>query len=166
MAVEESPGSRPIWSANGEGRYVRQVGGRGEYGYVKIRISPTPAGSGLLLNNEIASGAIPEAFIPAVEQGLREAVRRGVEGGFLVPDIRIDLVDGAYHDHDSSETAFRIAAAMAFRDAVHNAGTIPGTSGDDYGAGVTEPRRPRPAPRESAAALPEPDDRIDTDPER
>jgi hypothetical protein len=117
-----------------------------------------------LLNNQIASGAIPGAFIPAVEQGLREAVRRGVEGGFLVPDIRIDLVDGSYHDHDSSEAAFRIAAAMAFRDAVHNAGTNPGTSGDEYGSGVTEPRHPRPAPRESAVALPEPDDdRMDSD---
>jgi Elongation factor G, domain IV len=163
MAFDESPGSRTTWSANGEGRYVRHVGGRSEFGHVRIRISPSPPGSGLLLNNEIASGAIPRAFIPAVEEGLREAFRRGIEGGFLVPDIRIDLVDGSYHHSDSSEAAFRIAAAMAFRDAVHNSGTIPGTAGDDCGSVVTEPRHPRPAPRGSAVALPEPDDRIDTD---
>jgi hypothetical protein len=166
MAFEESTGSRPTWSANGEGRYVRQVGGRGEYGHVKIRISPSPPGSGLLLTNEITPGAIPNVFVPAVEQGLREAVRRGVDDRFLVPDIRIDLVDGSYHDEDSSEAAFRAAAAMAFRDAVHNAGSLPDPSGDDYGSAVTEPRHPRPAPRESAIALPEPDDGVDTDLER
>ena len=116
-----------------------------------------------MLNNEIASGAIPSVFIPAVEQGLREAGRRGIDGGFLVPDIRIDLVDGSYHDHDSSEAAFRIAAAMAFRDAVHNTGTIPDTTGDNYGSAVREPRHPRPAPPESAVAVPEPDDGVDTD---
>jgi len=163
MGFQESDRHPSTWSANGEGRYVRQVGGRGEYGHIKIRISPSPPGSGLLLNNEIASAAIPTAFIAAVEQGLKEAVRRGVDGGFLVPDIRIDLVDGSYHDQDSSEAAFRIAAAMAFRDAVRNAGTMPDASDDDYKSAVTEPRRPRPAPRDSAVALPEPDDGIETD---
>jgi translation elongation factor EF-G len=87
MAFEESRPPQPIWSAIGEGRHVGQVGGRGAYGYVKIRISPSPLGSGLLLNNEIGSEAIPTAFIPAVEQALSEAVRRGVHGGFLIPDF-------------------------------------------------------------------------------
>ena len=116
----------------------------------------------MLLNNDMVSGAIPKEFMPAVEQGLREAARRGIDGGFLVADIQIDLVDGSYHDVDSSELAFRNAAAMAFRDAVNNAGAIPDTSGDDASA-VREPRRPRPAPRDSAVAVPEPDDVLDTD---
>lgn len=154
------------WSGTGEGRYVRRFDGGDEYAHVKIRISPTPPGSGLSFNDETTSGAIPKTLIPAVEQGLREAARRGIEGGFLVSDIRIDLVDGSYHDVDSSETAFRIAAAMAFRDAINNAGSISDTSGDDPASPVTEPRRPRPAPRDTAVALPEPDQAHDGDPNR
>ncbi|HZF74058.1 MAG TPA: hypothetical protein VEZ51_11550, partial [Gemmatimonadaceae bacterium] len=142
MGSKEWPRRKPTWSANGEGRFARQVDGRGQYGHVKIRISSSPPGSGLLLNNDMVSGAIPKEFMPAVEQGLREAARRGIDGGFLVADIQIDLVDGSYHDVDSSELAFRNAAAMAFRDAVNNAGAIPDTSGDDASA-VREPRRPR-----------------------
>jgi len=157
MGSEERPGFRPAWSASGEGRYVRQVDGHRQYGHVKIQISPSPPGSGLLLNNEMMPGAIPNEFIPAVEQGLREAARRGIEGAFLVPDIQIDIVDGSYHDVDSSDVAFRSAAAMAFRDAVNNAGATPDTSGDDRSSAVREPRRPRPAPRDSAIALPEAD---------
>jgi|SRR5436189_3766150 len=162
MGSKEWPRRKPTWSANGEGRFARQVDGRGQYGHVKIRISSSPPGSGLLLNNDMVPGAIPKEFMPAVEQGLREAARRGIDGGFLVADIQIDLVDGSYHDVDSSELAFRNAAAMAFRDAVNNAGAIPDTSGDDASA-VREPRRPRPAPRDSAVAVPEPDDVLDTD---
>jgi len=163
MGLEEWRRFRPTWSGSGEGRYVRQVDGIGQYGHVRIRISPGPPGSGLLLNNEMMPGAIPTKFIPAVEQGLREAAKRGIDGGFLVADIQIDLVDGSYHDVDSSEVAFRNAAAMAFRDAVNNAGAIPDTSGDDQASAVMEPRRPRPAPKDSAVALPEPDDVVDTD---
>ena len=163
MGSEERPRFRPTWSASGEGRYVRQVGGVGQYGHVKIRISPSPPGSGLLIHNELVPGMIPKRFIPAVEEGLREAAKRGIDGGFLVADIQIDLVDGSYHDVDSSEVAFRNAAAMAFRDAVNNAGAIPDTTGGDEASAVREPRRPRPAPRDSAVAVPEPDDEIDTD---
>ena len=112
----------------------------------------------MLVKNETPSGAIPEAFIPAVERGLREAARRGIEDGFLIPDIHIDVVDGSYHDSDSSDAAFTAAAAMAFRDAVHNAGRRSDTSGDDGTSTVTEPRQPKPAPRTSAMALPEPQD--------
>jgi hypothetical protein len=107
-------------------------------------------------------GAIPKKFIPAVEEGLREAAKRGIDGGFLVADIQIDLVDGSYHDVDSSELAFRNAAAMAFRDAVNNAGAIPDALDDDRASPVTEPRHPKPAPRNSAVALPEPDDVVNT----
>lgn len=163
MGSEGWPRLSITWSASGEGRYVRQLDGRGEYGHVKIRISPSPPGSGLLLNSGTSPGPIPKEFIPAVEEGLREAARRGIDGGFLVPDIQIDLVDGSYDDVDSSERAFRIAAAMAFRDAVNNAGAIPDALGDDHASPVMEPRRPRPAPRDSAVALPEPDDAVDSD---
>jgi elongation factor G len=163
MGSEEWPRPNLRWSASGEGRYVRLFDGRGEYGHVKIRISPSPPGSGLSLNNGTTPGAIPKEFTPAVVEGLREAARRGIDGGFLVPDIQIDLVDGSYHEVDSSEKAFRIAAAMAFRDAVNNAGAIPDTFDDDHASAVTEPRPQRPAPRDSAAALPEPDDAVDSD---
>ena len=163
MGSDEWLRPRAAWSATGEGRYVRQSVGRGEYGHVKIRMSSGPPGSGLVLNDETAPGAIPQVFMPAVEEGLREAARRGIEGGFLVPDIRIDLVDGSYHDVDSSEEAFRIAAAMAFRNAVDDAGAIPDTPGDDRASAVREPRHPRPAPRNSSVALPEPDEAADRD---
>jgi len=146
------------WSATGKGRYVRQREGAGEYGHVRIRISPSSPGSGLLFKNEIAPGAIPNDFLPAVEQGLREAAKRGIEGGFLVEDIEIELLDGSYHDVDSTEIAFRVAAAMAFRDAVNNAGFISDTLGDDHASPVREPRDPRLTPRDSAVALPEPDE--------
>jgi elongation factor G len=75
-----------------------------------------------LFTHKTIPGAIPKKFIAAIEDGLREAARRGIAGGFLVEDIRIELVDGSYHDVDSSEMAFRLAAAMAFRDAVNNTG--------------------------------------------
>jgi len=140
--------------------------GAAEYGHVRIRISPSPPGSGLLFKNEITGGAIPKEFLPAVEQGLREAARRGIDGGFLVEDIQIDLVDGSYHDVDSSKEAFRIAAAMAFRDAINNAGFMSDTSGGDPASPVREPRRPRPVPRDSAVALPEPDDALNGDTDR
>lgn len=150
------------WSAIGEGRCARQSDGRGEYGHVKIRMSPGPPGSAFMLTNEMTPGAIPQEFLPAVEDGVREAARRGIDGGFLVADIRVDLVDGSYHDVDSSERAFGIAAAMAFRDAVNNAGAIPDASGDDDASAVREPRPPRPAPRNAGVALPEPDEAADT----
>jgi elongation factor G len=112
------------WSATGEGRYRGPFVGAGEYGHVIIRISPSPRGSGLLFKNEISGGAIPKEFIPPVEQGVREAATSGIEGGFLVEDIEIDLIDGSYHDVDSKKEAFRIAGAMAFRDAIQEAGFI------------------------------------------
>jgi hypothetical protein len=117
----------------------------------------------LLFKNEMTHDAIPKEFLPAVEQGLKEAARRGIAGGFLVADIEIELVDGSYHDVDSSDTAFRIAAAMAFRDAVNNVASTSDTLGDDHASPVREPRRPRPTPRDSAVALPEPDDVFDAE---
>lgn len=162
MTRETRPGFRHSWSAIGEGRYARQAGGAGQYGHVKIRISPSPPGAGVLISNVMRSDTIPAKFLPAVENGLREVARRGVDGGFLVEDIQIDLIDGSYHDTDSSDAAFWHAAAMAFRDAVNKAGAASDPSGDDDAA-VAEPRHPRPAPRTSAVALPEPDDMVRTD---
>jgi elongation factor G len=163
---QESVVPRSGWSATGEGRYVRQLDGAGEYGHVRIRVSPSPPGSGLLFKNGMTTGAIPKRFLPAVEQGLSEAAGLGIEAGFLVEDLEIALVGGSYHDVDSSEKAFRIAAAVAFRDAVDNAGFISDAFGDDHASPVTEPRRPRPAPRDSAIALPEPDEPLDGDNDR
>ena len=145
-------------SGAGEGRYVRRCDSGDEYGHVKIRLSPSPPGSGWLFIDDTVPGTIPKEFIPAVEEGLREAARRGIEGGFLVGDLRIELVDGSYHDVDSSTMAFKFAAAMAFRDAIDNAGTIPDTSEGEDVSGVREPRHPRPIPRDSAVAVPEPDE--------
>ena len=115
----------------------------------------------MLFDDDTIPGEIPKEFVPAVEEGLKEAARRGIDGGFLVADIRIELVGGSYHDVDSSEPAFRIAAAMAFRDAVNNVGSSADASGDDHVSPVTEPLHPRPGPRDSASALPEPDETVE-----
>jgi elongation factor G len=104
-------------SANGHGRCVRQMGGRGEYGHVKVRVHPGDPGSGLVFENKIIGEAIPTRFMAAVEQGLREAAMLGVPAGYRVDDARVELEDGSYHEVDSSETAFRLAATFAFQDA-------------------------------------------------
>lgn len=149
--------------ARGEGRYARQTGGTGQYAGVKIHIYPGQPGSGFVFENQIVGGAIPVEFISAIEQGLREAAAAGVPAGCSVEDVRVELVDGSYHDIDSSEAAFRLAATIAFQDAVKNAGPIVDTFDDDHASLVTEPRRPVPPPRDSAIALPEPDDSPEDD---
>ena len=161
MGSDESPRPRAAWSAIGEGRFAPPDGG--EYGHVKVRISPSPPGSGLVIQNETTTGAIPKAFLPAVEEGLMVAALPSIRRGFLVADIRIDLIGGSHHDVDSSDKAFMIAAVMAFRDAVNNAGAIADASGDDWASAVREPRHPRPTLRRSGVALPEPDEAGDTD---
>jgi elongation factor G len=147
--------------ANGEGRYARQTSGRGEYGHVRIRVYPGQPGSGFAFDNHIVGGAIPREFIPAIELGLREAASAGVPDGCPVEDVRIEVKDGSYHDIDSSEAAFKVAAIMAFQDAVRNAGPVVDRFDDDTGSPVRQPRHPVPAPRDSAVALPEPDDTVD-----
>ena len=116
-----------------------------------------------MFENQLIEGAIPKEFIAAVEQGLRETATEGVPTGSRVEDVRVELVDGSYHDVDSSETAFRFAAAIAFQDAVENAGPIVDMFDDDLESFVTEPRPPVPTPRDSAIALPEPDDFTEDD---
>jgi elongation factor G len=103
-----------------EGRFVRQTGGRGQYGHAVIDLEPAP-GEGFDFVNKIKGGAIPSEFIPAVEQGVEEALETGVKAGYPMVDVRVTLVDGSYHDVDSSEMAFKIAGSMALQEAARRA---------------------------------------------
>jgi elongation factor G len=107
--------------AEGEGRYIKQTGGRGQYGHAKIRIIPRKPGEGYEFENEIIGGSIPKEFIKPIDMGIREAMTTGVLAGYPMDDIRIELYDGSYHDVDSSEMAFKIAGSMAFKDAAKKA---------------------------------------------
>jgi len=109
-------------SAEAEGRYVRQSGGRGQYGHVKLRIAPAADGTGLVFENALVGGVVPREFVPAIRAGVEEVLDAGVLAGYPLRDIRVELYDGSYHDVDSSEIAFKIAAAMAVRDACRSAG--------------------------------------------
>jgi elongation factor G len=108
-------------AADGEGRYVRQTGGRGQYGHAKIHLYPADPGSGYLFENQIVGGAIPKEFIKPIDAGIKEALTRGVLAGYPVDDVKIELFDGSYHDVDSSEMAFKIAGSLAFQDAAKKA---------------------------------------------
>ena len=105
-------------TARAEGRFIRQTGGRGQYGHVVIELSPAEAGQGFIFENAIVGGVIPKEFIPAVEKGIREAMINGVLAGYPVIDVQVRLVDGSYHEVDSSELAFRIAGSQAFKKAM------------------------------------------------
>src|SRR5688572_13049886 len=107
--------------ADGEGRYVKQTGGRGQYGHAKIHLFPGEPGTGYIFENEIVGGSIPREFIKPIDEGIKEALTRGVLAGYPVDDVRIELYDGSYHDVDSSEMAFKIAGSMAFQDAAKKA---------------------------------------------
>ncbi|MDX9813783.1 MAG: elongation factor G [Sulfurimonas sp.] len=108
-------------SVNQEYKYAKQSGGRGQFGHVFIKVDPVEAGSGFKFNNEIKGGVIPKEYIPAVEKGLTEAIARGVLAGYPIEDVEITLYDGSYHEVDSSEMAFKLAASMAFREAAKKA---------------------------------------------
>ena len=103
-------------------KYSRQSGGRGQYGHVKIRVKKGEPGSGYAFVNNIVGGAIPKEYIPAVDQGIQEAMRSGILGGYEVVDLQVELYDGSYHDVDSSEMAFKIAGSMAIKKALNQAG--------------------------------------------
>ena len=107
--------------ADGDGRYAKQTGGRGQYAHAKIHVHPGEAGSGYIFEDKTIGGAIPQQFINPIEEGIKEALTRGVLSGYPVDDVRIELYDGSYHDVDSSEMAFRVAGAMAFQDAAKKA---------------------------------------------
>ena len=104
-----------------EGKYVRQSGGHGQYGHVKIKVEPQEPGKGYEFVNQIVGGVIPKEFIPAVDSGIQEAMDSGILGGYPVVDIKVTLYDGSYHEVDSSEMAFKIAASMALREALQKA---------------------------------------------
>ena len=99
-----------------EGRFVRQSGGRGQFGHVFLRIEPLPAGSGYEFENGIVGGAVPREFIPAVDKGVKEQMGSGIFAGYPVVDIKVTIFDGSYHDVDSNEMAFKIAGSMAFKE--------------------------------------------------
>ncbi len=110
--------------AKAEGRFVRQTGGRGQYGHVILEVEPLPSGEGFEFENAVVGGVVPQEFVPAVEAGVREALESGVLAGFPVVDIKVRLVGGSYHEVDSSDVAFKIAGSMALRDAVQKAGPV------------------------------------------
>jgi len=108
-------------TAKGEGRYIKQTGGRGQYGHCKIEVMPLPPGSGFEFHNEIVGGTVPREYIKPIQQGITEAMQTGPLAGYEVRDLRVTLYDGSYHDVDSSEMAFKIAGSMGFKDAVSKA---------------------------------------------
>ncbi len=107
-----------------EGKYAKQTGGRGQYGHVWIKMEPNEAGKGFEFVDAIKGGTVPREFIPAVEKGLRESLPNGVLAGFPVVDVKVTLFDGSYHDVDSNENAFKMAASMAFKDGMRKANPV------------------------------------------
>ena len=107
--------------AEAEGKFIRQTGGRGQYGHVKIVLEPLTPGGGIEFVNEIVGGAVPREYIASVERGAREALEAGILAGYEVVDVKVTLIDGSYHEVDSSEMAFKIAASMAIKEAAKHA---------------------------------------------
>jgi elongation factor G len=105
-----------LHEAAGEGKFIRQTGGRGQYGHAKIRLRPTTEGE-FVFNNKTMGGSIPKEFIKPIEQGIKEALENGPLAGYPVTGVEVDLYDGSFHDVDSSEIAYKIAGSMAFQDA-------------------------------------------------
>ena len=110
--------------SSGEGKFIKQTGGRGQYGHVLLEIEPLPEEKGFVFEDRIVGGAIPREYIPAVQRGINETVSNGVLGGFPVIGVKISLVDGSFHEVDSTEMAFRIAASMAFKEAMRSANPV------------------------------------------
>ncbi len=108
-------------TADVDNKYARQSGGKGQYGHVKIRVSPNESGAGYVFENKIVGGAIPKEYIPAVDAGIQGAMQSGVLAGYPVVDIKVELYDGSYHEVDSSEMAFKIAGSMALKEALRKA---------------------------------------------
>jgi elongation factor G len=107
-----------------EGKFIRQSGGRGQYGHVWLRIEPQELGSGYLFVNEIVGGVVPKEYIPAVDKGIQEQLENGVIAGYPVVDVKVSLFDGSYHDVDSSEMAFKIAGSMCFKEGAKKADPV------------------------------------------
>lgn len=105
-----------------DNKYAKQSGGRGQYGHVKIKVTPAEPGAGYSFTNSVVGGAIPKEYIPKVDEGIQEALQSGPLGGYEVVDVNVELYDGSYHEVDSSEMAFKIAASMAIKEALRKAG--------------------------------------------
>ena len=111
-------------AAEAEGKYIRQTGGRGNFGNAKIRVEPNATGKGYEFSNDIQAGTIPEGYIQAIKEGIREAMKRGILAGNEMVDIKVSLLSASYHEDDSNEMAFRIAGSMAFNEAARKARPI------------------------------------------
>jgi elongation factor G len=107
-----------------EGKYIRQTGGSGQYGHVKLRIEPSGAGKGFVFENDVVGGSVPKEYIKPVEAGIREAMEGGVLAGYPMVDVKATLYDGSYHEVDSNELAFKIAASMGFKEAARKASPV------------------------------------------
>ena len=107
-----------------EGKYIRQTGGSGQYGHVRIRLEPNEPGKGYEFVNDVVGGVIPKEFIKPVDQGIKEAMEGGVLAGYEMVDVKATLYDGSYHDVDSNEMAFKIAGSMAFKEAARKASPV------------------------------------------
>src|SRR4029077_14831400 len=107
--------------AEAEGRHIKQSGGRGQYGVVKIRVEPLPTGSGFEFVNDVYGGSSPKEYIAPAEAGMKEALEGGILAGYPMSDLKVSLYDGSYHDVDSSEIAFKIAGSLAIKEAVKRA---------------------------------------------
>jgi len=110
--------------AEAEGKYIRQTGGRGQYGHAKIYLDPQPPGTGYEFVNDIVGGSVPKEFIKPIDQGIREALEGGILAGYPMVDVKATLYDGSYHDVDSNEMAFKIAGSMAFKEAARKASPV------------------------------------------
>jgi len=110
--------------ATAEGKFVRQSGGRGQYGHVQLELEPQPPGTGFLFENRITGGTVPKEYIPPIERGIQEAMEHGAVGGYRLIDLKVTLLDGSYHEVDSSELAFKIAASIGFKEGVKKARPI------------------------------------------
>jgi elongation factor G len=110
--------------AQAEGKYIRQTGGRGQYGHVKLRVDPNDKGKGFEFVNEIVGGSVPKEYIKPIEHGIKEALEGGVLAGYPLVDVKVTLYDGSYHEVDSDEMAFKIAASMGFKEAARKASPV------------------------------------------
>jgi elongation factor G len=107
-----------------EGKFIRQSGGRGQYGHVVINMMPSPQGKGFIFENNIVGGVIPREYIRPVEEGIKEALENGVLAGYPMVDVTVELIYGSYHEVDSSEIAFKIAGSMAYKEAAKRASPV------------------------------------------
>ena len=121
VAYRERPGKEVM---NAEGKFVRQSGGRGQYGHAVINMYPQEAGEGYLFENKIVGGVVPKEYIPSIDKGIQEALNSGVLAGYPVEDVKVELIDGSYHDVDSSEAAFKVAGSMAIKDALRKSNPV------------------------------------------